>query len=290
MSDANLERQIFADAGAPEPEIAPEAVDENVSRSIRDLQRSPDDTPPGSQPAARQPATPQTPDPLAGLDDRSNAGLLRALLDERERRQGLSQEVQRYQLREREASATRDRPALNERLFTDPEGTLSELRQEWTTPLQQQIAELQINHDFGLASVRHGETFGEAWNAWYEQVRDGKDPTTYFTVMNAASPGEAMVEWHRRSRVYTETGGDLDGYRQKVIDEYLAGQGGGAPEPAARAPNGQFAARPPAPQPRAAPTSLSRMGAPARDAEDDASDGSDAAIFAAARPKRRGDR
>jgi hypothetical protein len=210
MASADLERQIFTDAAQPEPVIAPEAVDENVSRSIRDLNRSPDDVPPGPRPEARQPAQPGGPD--LGLDDRSNAGLLRALLDERERRQGMTQEVERYRQREREAAASQQRPALNERLFTDPEGTLNELRREWTSPLEQQIAQLQINHDLGLASVRHGETFSKAWEAWYEAVKDGRDATTYFTVMNSQSPGEAMVQWYNRNSVFSEIG---DGGRSR---------------------------------------------------------------------------
>lgn len=284
MSDADLERQIFEGSSQPEPDLAPGQVDEAVSRSIREMGRGPDDQPPGQQPA--QPRTPAAPDPLAGLDDRSNSGLLRALLDERERRQGLSQRLERYEAQARQQAAQEGRPALNERLFADPEATLNELRREWTGPLEQQIAQLQLNHDFGLAQVRHGAEWQAAWEMWYGAVKDGQDAQSYFHVMNAPSPGEAMVQWYKQRRDLTEIGeGGLAAYRERLLAEFRAGNTGEQP----RTANGQYAARPQAPQPAAAalPTSLSRMGsgAPAAD-DDDANDGSDAAIFAAARPRR----
>jgi hypothetical protein len=281
-----IERQIFEDSGRPDPEIAPDRVTDAVSDAIRGLDRGDQDQ------APRRQETPPAPPPNDGYDgDRSTSGLLKALLDEREKRQGAESRASRYEQLEREQKAKEQKPALSERLFADPDGTLNDLRQEIAAPLQQQIQQMQLNHDFALANVRYGETFAEAWNTWYDTVKDGKDATTYFSIMNSQSPAEAMVQWYRRTTRDKEVGEDLDAYKQRVIDEYLAGQNGGprpaAPGPTARDSDGRFTARPQAPQRQ--PTSISRMGASGV-ADDDLADndGSDAAIFAAAtRPTNR---
>lgn len=267
------DRQIFEAAG--QPEIPDDSVDEAFSRTIREQQNEPESPAPSAPPAPTTPAEPP--------EDRNN-GLLRALLDERERRQQSEQRAARYEFQERERQAKEQRPKLSEELFTDPDGTLTRLRQEWTSPLEQEIAQLRINQDLQLAHLRHGEGFQKAWEAWYAAVQDGKDASSYFTVMNAASPGEAMVSWFNQQDIVTQVGGDLSAYKQRIIDEYLN-------QNPPRSPNGQFTSRPQAPQP-AVPTSISRMGssASARDNDDELNDGTDAAIYAAARPSRRGER
>ena len=285
-----IERQIFEDAGQPEqatPDTSSPSertpVDQAVDDAIREMGRGADAP---AQPRERAPQSPAPGGPpgLEDVDDKSNAGLLRALLDERDRRQDTARQLERYQTQERERQAREQKPALSERLFSDPDGTLNELRTEWTQPLEQQIAQLMINQDFLAAESRHGDKFRSAWSDWYETVKDGKDAQTYFTVMNSASPGEAMVQWHRRATRDRELGDDdLDAFKQRVIDEYLGNSGAAPPLP--RSPNGQFQPRP---QAQRIPTSISRMGSSGNPSEDDdGNDGSDAAIFAAARPKHR---
>jgi len=283
-----IERQIFEDAG--QSEGAPDTtspvertpVDQAVDDAIREMGRGADAPAPPRDRAEPQPPAP--PPGMEGVEDRSNAGLLQALLDERERRQERDRQLERYQQHERERQAREQKPALSERLFSDPDGTLNELRTEWTQPLEQQIAQLMINQDFLAAESRHGDKFRSAWSDWYETVKDGKDAQTYFAVMNSASPGEAMVQWHRRATRDRELGDDdLDAFKQRVIDEYLGNSGAAPPLP--RSPNGQFQPRP---QAQRIPTAISRMGSSGNPSEDDdGNDGSDAAIFAAARPKHR---
>lgn len=283
---ADLERQIFEDSGKPGPEavIPDAAVDEALSKTIRNLDRGVDRETEAPTPQRERQAPP---DGLDGVDDRSTAGLLKALMDERDRRQEAVKRADRAEQFERDRAAKENRPPLNERLFTDPDGTLSDLKREWTQPLEQQIAQLRLDQAFTSAQARHGEErFTEAWNAWYSAVDGGKDATSYFAVMNAPNPGEAMVSWHKRRQRDEMVGDDIDAYRQRVIDEYTAAQRGESVEERPRSSNGQFTARPQAPQ---LPTSLSRMGSTGgKPGGDDVTmDGSDAAIFAAARPQRR---
>ena len=149
-----IERQIFEDSGRPDPSeapIAPDRLDDAVSDAIRGLDRGTHD-----QPARRE--APPAPPPSDGYEgDRSTSGLLKALLDEREKRQGAESRASRYEQIEREQKAKEQKPAISERLFTDPDGTINDLRQEIAAPLQQQIQQMQLNHDFALASVRYGD-------------------------------------------------------------------------------------------------------------------------------------
>jgi hypothetical protein len=285
-----IERQIFEDSGRPEEAddvgLGPSNVDQAVDDAIRDLGRGEMPTAPVQARTPRDTTPPQSQPGLDGVDDKSNSGLLKALLDERDRRQDAARKLERYEQQEREAKSREQRPALSERLFSDPEGTIEELKREITAPLHQTIAQLQLDQDFSRAEGRHGERFQQAWGEWYETVKDGKDAATYFAVMNSASPGEALVQWYNRATRDREVGDDLDAFRQRVIDEYL-GQSGAAP-PLPRSSNGQFQPRP---QAQRMPTSISRMGSSGNPSDDDdTNDGSDAAIFAAARPKHRRER
>ena len=276
-----LDRQIFDDAARPEDDGAqtiPDAgVDQAVSDAIRGMQRTPD------QPAAPRARAPSDVD---GVDGRSSSGLMQALLDERDKRQEYARQIERYEQERRQWQSRQEQPNLSEALFTDPPGTLERLREEWTRPLEERLVQVQLDTDFKYAHVRYGDEFAQAWQTWHEQVKDGKDANSYFAVMNSGSPGEALVAWYRRVSRDREIGDDLEGYKQRVIEEYLSGQGRSLDRP--RAPNGQFTERP---QTQRLPTATSRLGASRRDdSEDDDNDGSDAAIFAAARPSRRGQR
>jgi hypothetical protein len=173
---------------------------------------------------------------------------------------------------------------------------------EAIAPLQNQLTQFQVQSDFQMASIRHAEDFVPAWQKWTEQVGTGQDPVSYFRVMNAPSPGEALVEWYKEQRVREEVGLDPAAFRERVRQEILAEMGlapggqGGAPvqgvaqppgDPAPRLPNGQFAPK----QQVRLPTPTGRMGSSQKLAGTDANlDGSDEAIFEAARPRSRRDR
>jgi hypothetical protein len=112
--------------------------------------------------------------------------------------------------------------------------------------------------------------------------------------MNAASPGEALMEWHTQRQIRSEIGNEgLAAFRARVEREALERHGlapealppprqpngnGGAP----RASNGQFTA--PRHEVRL-PTATSRMGHTSREAAYSPEDGSDEAIFDFGREK-----
>jgi hypothetical protein len=60
-----------------------------------------------------------------------------------------------------------------------------------------------------------------AWQHFYASCQNGADPVSYFRVMNARSPGEEMVRWFHERRLMHETGGNLDAYRNRILQEAL---------------------------------------------------------------------
>jgi hypothetical protein len=232
--------------------------------------------------------------------------MLRALLDEREKRQDVARQLERYQTqeRERQKAAEDGRAPLSDRLFTDPDTTIAEITRNITGPLEARIESMRVQHDFALAGVRHKEVFADAWAAWFSKVGSGQDADTYFAVMKAPSPGEALVQWYRGEQRNTTIGDDLDAYNARIIREAfearglpvpedLGGQPGqqrpeqrfdatrtGAPS---RDPSGRFTSSPQAPR---LPTATSRMGQSGGGLNDRDEDGSDGAIFDSGRPER----
>jgi hypothetical protein len=155
---------------------------------------------------------------------------------------------------------------------------------------------MAADFDMRMAKKEYGEVFDEAFQAWFDEVGDvanRPNPQTYFAIMNAPSPGEAIMQWFedRKTREEVGSAGGREAYRQKIEQEILAKyglapQGEASAAPAGdrpRASNGQYTPR----QEVRLPTSLSRLGAAGRGTPNLAEDGSDAAIYDAGRPERR---
>jgi hypothetical protein len=302
------DRDIFDAGNASPAEVTPDDLsitappapeDRAVSEAINALSRGP-----APQAATRTPAAPPAvPTADNGLpeEERSNSGMLRAMLDERERRQELTRQIERYQRLEQEQKQREEaaRTPLSQRLFEQPEEALAELRDQITKPLTEQIQQMRIQHDFALAGVRHADKFADAWSAWYQRVGGGQDPQTYFAVMNSPSPGEALVQWFKEQQFRDRIGNDPDAYDRSVIERYLAGEisidsaatQAGPASTRPRDESGRFTANSPPPQaPQRLPTATSRLGPSGMGHSDRDEDGSDDAIFASGRPSRRGDR
>lgn len=288
------------------------AEDLAVSDAIRQIGRGASPTLP-TAPQQRQPAPQPGAQPSGdlpgadGVEDRSTAGLLRALLDERDKRQRLETQNERYAREERERAqrAEAERAPLSQRLFEDPDTAISELTRTIAGPLEERLEQMRVQHDFALAGVVHKDVFPDAWAAWYAKVGTGQDPDTYFAIMKAPSPGTALVNWYKGEQRNTTIGDDLDAYNAKVVREafeaagipvppqYAAGDGqqqqpqqrfdarAGQPQ---RDASGRFA--PSQPQAQRFPTATSRMGQSGGGLSEHDEDGSDAAIFDSGRPER----
>jgi hypothetical protein len=225
--------------------------------------------------------------------------MLRDLFNEREVRQKLEAQVREMQRREQERAAQVSQPKAEDMLFTDPDKFIQQIESKH----ERKLADMQLNFDMQLASMRHGSAFDAAWQHFYASCQGGQDPVSYFRVMNARSPGEEMVRWFHERRLMHETGGNLDAYRERILQEALQNpeilarlqqQGGLVPpqqpqqDQRARDESGRFL---PQQQPRQEvrlPTSLSRMnGSRGMPAAGEPEDGSEEAIFDAGRARPR---
>jgi hypothetical protein len=296
---ADLEQDVFDAGSAPEP--APSVDTSSVSpqpaeaRAVSDAITSLRGPVPqyGTQPTPPPQPQPQNPD-----DQPVKAGMLRDLFQERETRQRLEAQVREMQRKEQERAAQQTQPKTEDTLFSDPDRFVRDIESR----NEKKLANIQLNFDMQLASMRHGPAFDHAWQHFYASCEGGKDPVSYFRVMNARSPGEEMVRWFHERRLMHETGGNLDAYRQRVLQEALQNpeflaqlqqQGGMRPPPQqqpqpARGEDGRFV---PQQQPRQEvrlPTSLSRMnGSRGMPAAGEVEDGSEEAIFDAGRSRPR---
>lgn len=298
---ADLEQDVF-DAGASEAtpsDLAPASDQQSVSpqsaeaRAVGDAISSLRGPVPqyGVQPTP--PSRPTNPD-----DEPVKAGVFRDLLNERTARQQLENTVRELQRKEQERAAQQARPKAEDLLFSDPDKFISQTEQRY----EKKIADVQLNFDMQLASMRHGPAFDAAWQHFYASCQNGADPVSYFRVMNARSPGEEMVRWFHERRLMHETGGNLDAYRNRILQEALQNpefmaqlQASGAvpsqPQRSqqARGENGQFVPQQQQAQPRQEvrlPTSLSRMnGSRGMPAASEVEDGSEEAIFDAGRSR-----
>ena len=298
---ADLEQDVFDSGAAPDTpaDLAP-SPDTSVSpqppesRAVSDAISALRGPVPqyGTQPVPQQQPQPQ-PDPDAEV---VKAGELRALLEERSQRQKLEAHVRELQRREQERAAQQAQPKAEEMLFSDPDKFIAQIESKH----ERKLADMQLNFDMQLASMRHGPAFDAAWQHFFATCQGGADPVSYFRVMNARSPGEEMVRWFNERRLMHETGGNLEAYRERILQEALQDpqflarlqQQGIAPpqqqlDQRPRGEDGRFLPQQPqARQEVRLPTSLSRLsGSRGMPASTEVEDGSEEAIFDAGRAR-----
>ena len=306
----DLEQQVF-DAGvseAPPPDLSPPSspAQPSVSPPTSDSRAVSDaiDALRGPVPQyGTQPRPPAPPQPPPNPEDEPvTGGVLRQLLDERAQRQRLEQKIQELSRQEQERAKQQQRPRAEEQIFSDPEAYDRSIEQR----IDEKVAHMRLESDMQLNAMRFGPMFGHAFEQFKQACDGGRDPVSYFRVMNSRSPGEEMVRWFNERRILEATRGDLDGFVRHVVGraqsdpEFFAavmGQGQPAQDmPVAppqqsdeppRGPDGRFSKQ--AAQPRhevRLPSSLQRMNGTSRGvAFDGPEDGSEEAIFDAGRSR-----
>lgn len=236
--------------------------------------------------------------PSDGVEDRSTAGLLKALLDERQGRQDAARErddLKRWREEQERLRKAEEKP-FDQLLFEQPKDAVSGFVDERLQPLQSRLQTMQMDFDFRLARMQHGEVFDNAFREWYSAVADPNrpNPDLYFHIARSPNPGETLVRWFEQASFMKDVGDDPKTYRQRIEAETLARYGlapdgspvapqGSRPTEAPRAANGQFTAR----HEVRLPTATSRLGRAGSGVPEGAEDGSEEAIFDAGRPSRR---
>lgn len=141
-------------------------------------------------------------------------------------------------------------------------------------------AEDRLNFNLGLAHVRYGEKFEQAYEALLTAAQSGNRQIVP-QLTSQPNPGEAIVRWWSDQQTLKEVGNDPAAYKQKLKDEFLKDPEflKAAMEAARNSANGS--------QPNGQnnitrlPPSLSRTAGSRADDTDDGDD-SEASIFASA--------
>jgi chorismate mutase len=198
--------------------------------------------------------------------------------------------VERAERAEREAAQIRERLAALERqnqpkpepvdIFADPNAWA----QQQLSPLEQRMQSLTMNLTLRASRAEnvaiHGrETVNAAEKAIEEAMRTGDPeiPGLKAKMLASDDPVGVAVDWHKSRSLLKETGGDLNAYRQRILDEAMkdpAFQAKVIEATRAQAGGGQA-------QPQTItrlPPSLNKIGSAANEAADN--DMSDGALFA----------
>jgi len=100
------------------------------------------------------------------------------------------------------------------------------------SPYEKQLAEVREQNSELRAMVFHGrETVEAAKTALEDAVHDGNPEAVRFVqaLMQHPDPFAEIVKWHRDQTTRSEIGDDIDAFRKKVIEEYLASQQAASP-------------------------------------------------------------
>jgi hypothetical protein len=108
-------------------------------------------------------------------------------------------------------------------MFEDPKGFVEHLTGLIETKLSgtnQQLENTRLDTSFAIAHAFHKDTFETAYQAINKlNPQNPDDRATVQRIMKSPNPGEALVNWHKRSQTLAEVGDDPAAYREKVAKE-----------------------------------------------------------------------
>lgn len=108
-------------------------------------------------------------------------------------------------------------------IFEDPKGFVEHLTQGFQSELSKRDAKLENNRvetSMAIAHAFHKDGFEKAFEAINKlNPQNPDDRTTVQRIYNSPNPGEALVNWHKRSQTLAEVGDDPAAYRERVAKE-----------------------------------------------------------------------
>ena len=166
----------------------------------------------------------------AGGGNQQQRPPLSELIDERFRRQRAEDERDRavQMLQERDRRDLAARQAAQQRrtmpdLISDPDGFAEYIRQDTEsrgTEIERAVQRRLVDMTFEDAAEQFGEEFENAFQALRGEIAEG-DSRMRDRIVNAPNPGKALMRWHRERAAMQEVGGDLAGYRERVLADAL---------------------------------------------------------------------
>jgi hypothetical protein len=186
-----------------------------------DQQQQPDTVKPQDQPKPEPQQREQIDAPVPAGRLREESEARRRAERERDELRGQLEAFQRFQQRPQQQPAQQPQKVD---LFENPAGFV----QQEVSPLFDQFrAELQRTREamsLDNAISRHGEEKVQSARAALEQGMQRGDPNAWATYQRAMSSHDAygvITKWHNDREVLNSIGGNLDNYRQRVLEEAL---------------------------------------------------------------------
>lgn len=117
----------------------------------------------------------------------------------------------------------RTAPAEAPDIFENPKGFVDHIQQGFRTELSgvvNTVRENAVNFSLELAHVKHGDAFTNAYAAMSKlNPQNPSDRQTVQSIYNSPNPGEALVNWHRRSETLARVGNDPAAYEERIRTE-----------------------------------------------------------------------
>jgi len=108
-------------------------------------------------------------------------------------------------------------------IFEDPKGFVEHITQGFQSELSKRDAQLEnsrVETSMAIAHAFHKDTFEKAFEAINKlDPRNPDDRATVQRIYKAPNPGDALVNWHKRSQTLAEVGDDPTAYRERVAKE-----------------------------------------------------------------------
>jgi hypothetical protein len=143
----------------------------------------------------------------------SAAGVLRELMDERDKRQALERQLNEYLVRQKPADAPDP--------FLNPEQFAQTQIQTAIAPIDQRLTVALARINFAEARAVHGAELAEKAYQEFDKAMPEMTPAERATVMGAPNPFVAAVAWMRRRDALVEVGDDVGAYRERLREELL---------------------------------------------------------------------
>lgn len=152
-----------------------------------------------------------------------------ALLDERDKRQAFAREAEELRRKVAEYEAKAAQPAPEPDFFSDPEGYLSKVQQQF----EHRLWNDRLNTSETLSRRHYGDSLvTEAATAFKEAA--AVSPALTAELRNQADPYGYVVAWHKRQRVVSQMGDDPDAWIEAQVQARLAAKMPAQPNPAPR--------------------------------------------------------
>lgn len=283
MEDSGMLSSIMAEGKEPEVTQQPEPEVPEGERARDESGRFVAKTEP--EPAKVEPV--QTEQPVLTKDEQAEIPSWR-LREMREERDAARQNAEKatqdsYTLRQQMADMQRKLESFQTPkaepvdFFQNPDEALSQR----LAPVQSEIAdfkrELRLEMSRELAVVKHGEpAVAEVETALQKAMQSNHPdiPSLSVQMRNSTNPVAVAFQWHQRNKLMESTGGNLDTYKAKVLEEAMK-------DPAFQAKvleatRTQASARPSTVQ---IPPSLNKAAGSANSSDVDAADMSNESLF-----------